>query len=153
MPIPARRPVPRLDGQVKMYPSRLDHMNPWPFSSMCFSTSFNPRQNRSKTFFMSPPKRYYNLQGLIQKLYRNKLRFIISGRLTTKQKYLMLFSRIQSSILDFLKIWGNFYLLLVYLRVRSWFKRGMSFYNFFSSICELYISLIGWPHWIMNGHQ
>ena len=52
---PARSPVPRLDGQVKMYTKRSFHMNSQPFSCIHFSTSLRPLQNLSNTLFMMLP--------------------------------------------------------------------------------------------------
>ena len=52
---PALRPVPRLDGQVKMYPRCWFHINSCPWRLMSRSTSLSPRQKRSNTERMSPP--------------------------------------------------------------------------------------------------
>lgn len=52
---PARNPVPRFEGQVRMYPRRSFHMNSQPRSWIRRSTSFSPRQNRSNTLFILPP--------------------------------------------------------------------------------------------------
>ena len=52
---PALSPVPRLDGQVRIYPRCWFHMNSCPWRLMSRSTSLRPRQKRSNTDFMSPP--------------------------------------------------------------------------------------------------
>ena len=52
---PARRPVPRLLGQVRMYPRYSFHMNSQPLPLISSSTLFSPSEKRLKTRLMLPP--------------------------------------------------------------------------------------------------
>merc|ERR1711990_402488 len=52
---PARRPVPKLDGQVRTYPRCSFHMKEWPRSFIKVSILVRPSQKRLKTAVMSPP--------------------------------------------------------------------------------------------------
>jgi len=52
---PALRPVPRLEGQVRIYPKCWFHIYSCPWRLMSFSTSLRPLQKRSNTALMLPP--------------------------------------------------------------------------------------------------
>ena len=52
---PALRPVPRLEGQVSMYPRCRFHINSCPFFWISSSTCLRPVQNRTNTSCMLPP--------------------------------------------------------------------------------------------------
>ena len=78
---PALRPVPRLEGQVRIYPKCWFHIKSCPCRLISFSTSSRPRQKRSNTAFMSP-------------LFSMEMMRIWSSSLTQTRKFLSLLCQI-----------------------------------------------------------